>query len=191
MYYIEEKGSSFKIENFLWDNNGYEPETIITIGYDDGGYHVHCVSYETEIRRVQTEHNTEVFKDSCMEIFMQFDPKKDERYINIEVNPNGAAYSAISACREISEKIQPEIISTLNIKTQIYEDRWEIEYYIPVEYIKRVIPSYTHKKGNVIRGNFYKCGNNAKYPHHGCLNKIDWEKPDFHRPEFFVEFELR
>ena len=190
MYYIEKEGTSFELSNYLWDNNGYEPKTVVTIGYDEGGYKVHFVSYETELRMVETKHNTEIFKDSCMELFMQFAPATDKNYINIEINPNGAAYSAISACREISTQIKPSVIDTLNIKTKIYDDRWEIDYYIPAQYIKNVVPTYEHKKGAVIRGNFYKCGNATKYPHHGCFNKIEWEKPDFHRPEFFTEFEL-
>lgn len=190
MYNIEKKGTSFEIKNYPWDDNGYRPKTVVTIGYDEGGFNLHFVSYETEILAVQTEHNSPVCTDSCMEIFMQFSPETDKNYINIEVNPNGAAYSAVSLCREISEKIAPDIIDTLNIKTEVFPDRWEVSYYLPKEYIQRFIPTYTHGEGSVICGNFYKCGEHTKYPHFGCFSKSEWDHPDFHRPEFFTRFKL-
>ena len=190
MHYIEKKGTRFEIKNYLWNNNEYRPETFVTVGYDDGGYKVHFVSYETELKCVQVEHNTEIFKDSCMELFMQFAPETDENYINFEINPNGAVYCALTTNRETYQKIAPNIIDTLGVKTKIYDDRWEIDYYISKEYIQNLIPTYEHKEGIIIRGNFYKCGDKKHYPHHGCFNKIECEKPDFHRPEFFTEFKL-
>lgn len=190
MHYIEKAGTTFEIKNYLWNNNEYRPETFVTVGYDEGGYKVHFVSYETDLKCVETEHNTEIFKDSCMELFMQFAPETDENYINFEINPNGAVYCALTTNRETYQKVAPSIIDTLGVKTKIYDDRWEIDYYISKEYIQNLIPTYEHKEGIVIRGNFYKCGDKERYPHHGCFNKIEWEKPDFHRPEFFVEFKL-
>lgn len=190
MHYIEKSGSSFEILNYPWDENGYKPKTVVTIGYDDGGYNVHFVSYDTDRRAVETEHNTPVCQDSCMELFMQFDPKNDIRYMQFEINPNGAVYSSVSECREITEKIDPNIIDTLGVKTSVYDDRWEITYYIPKEYIQRFIPTYVHKTGTVIRGNFYKCAEKNNFPHFGCFNNINWMPPDFHRPEFFTEFTL-
>ena len=190
MHEIKKSGTTFNIDNFPWDDNGYKPKTQVTIGYDEGGFNLNFVSYETDIRATETEHNMEIYKDSCMEIFMKFAPSTDKNYINIEINPNGAAYCAVSECREISEKIEPRIIDTLNIKTKVYPDRWEIKYYISKEFIQRFIPSYVHGEGNVICGNFYKCGDLMKYPHWACFNYINWEHPDFHRPEFFTEFKL-
>lgn len=190
MYNIEKNGTSFEIKNYPWDENGFRPKTVINIGYDDGGFKIHYVSCETNLRAVETEHNTAVHKDSCMEIYMQFAPKTDKKYINIEVNPNGAVYSSVSTCREISECICAEDINTLGVKTTIKSDCWEVDYYIPKEYILKYIPTYEHKTGTVIKGNFYKCGDLTEKPHFGCFSNIVWKEPDFHRPEFFAEFKL-
>lgn len=190
MHYIEKSGTTFEITNFPWDENGYKPKTSVTIGYDDGGFKLHFESYDPDLRAVMTEHNTMVCTDSCMEMFMMFSPETDKHYINIEVNPNGAAFSGICLDRDVSSTIDPEYINTLNIKTKVLDDHWEVDYYLPVEYIQKFIPSYKHAEGNVIKGNFYKCAEDNKYPHFGCFNYIEWDHPDFHRPEFFAEFKL-
>lgn len=191
MYTIEKSGTTFEIANFPWDQNGYKPKTFVTIGYDDGGYSLNFVSYDTDMLAIQTEHNSSVCTDSCMELFMQFAPQTDDHYINVEINPNGAIYNGINTCREDSSKISPEIIDKyLDVKTEIFEDRWEIKYYIPKEYIEMLIPTYKHGEGIIIKGNFYKCAEDNTYPHFGCFNNITWDHPDFHRPEFFAEFKL-
>ena len=190
MYKIEKKGTPFEIKNYPWDENGYRPKTVITIGYDEDGFSVHFVSEETKLRAAETQHNTAVHKDSCMEIYMQFAPQTDKSYINIEVNPNGAVYSSVSTSREISRKISPEDIETLGVSTKVHDYGWEVNYYIPKQYITKYIPSYVHECGAVLKGNFYKCGDLTVHPHFGCFADIIWKEPDFHRPEFFTDFKL-
>ena len=188
---IKREGSVFAVKHFPWKKyNPATPRTEVTLGYDDGGFTVHFVSYESNLRAVQTQHNTLVCQDSCMEIFMQFAPASDPRYINIEINPNGAAYCAVNFCRESSELIPPNEIDGLDIKTAVFDDRWEIDYYIPAEWISRLIPDYRHERGATVRGNFYKCGDLTDHEHYGCFHPIEWAHPDFHRPEFFAEFVL-
>ncbi len=42
-------------------------------------------------------------------------------------------------------------------------------------------------EGKRIPANFYKCGDKLRTPHFLSWNKIEIEKPDFHRPDFFGE----
>ncbi len=78
----------------------------------------------------------------------------------------------------------------LDVKTDVSNDRWTVEYTIPISYIKKYVPTYEHKKGNIIRANFYKCGDETLTPHYGCFSLIKTDKPDFHHPEFFADFIL-
>ena len=191
MNIINKTGSTFEISNFPWkDEYPATPKTFATLSYDDEGINAHFVSYETNLRATETQHNTFVHKDSCMEMFMQYAADTDPRYINIEMNPNGAAYSAVSFERGRSQLIAPEDIDTLNIKTEIFDDRWEIKLSIKAEYIKKYIPSYVHGSGAHLKGNLYKCGDDTDHPHFGCFNNIEVPQPDFHRPEFFADFVL-
>ncbi len=189
MHEITREGTSFEIKNYPWDVSGYKPKTIITIGYDDNGFNVHGVSYETEIHASRFINNTDISADNCMELFMKFAPDTDINYINIEINPNSAVNNSVRENRENSQYVSDEMIKMLDVKATVYEDRWEIDYYIPVSYIKKLIPTYEHKTGNIIKGNLYKCSEDFN-PHFGCFSNIEWEEPDFHRPEFFTEFKL-
>ncbi len=190
MHTISKQGSEFQISNYPWNQNDYMPKTTVTISYDKTGFFLHFVSWEKEILAKRTEHNSDIYRDSCMEFFVQFDPVNDLHYINFEINPNGAVYNSISLCREESVLIDSGEFSQFQVKTQIFDDRWEITYHIPISYIQKHIPSYQHHAGAVLRANFYKCGDDTKYPHFGCFSNITLPEPDFHCPQFFTEFEL-
>ena len=151
---------------------------------------MHFVSYETNLRAEETQPNTPVFRDSCMELFMQFAPETDPRYINIEVNPNGAAYCSCLYGRNDGALVDPADIALLQIRTKVFSDHWEIDYVIPTAFIQKYIPTYRHATGTKLRGNLYKCGCATDHPHYGCFSPIPTPQPDFHRPEHFAEFEL-
>ncbi len=188
MFHILQTGSEFKITNYPWDENGYRPNTKIRISYDEKAFYVVFTSYEKEVVVLHTKHNTNVYKDSCMELFVQFDPVNDQRYINIEANAKGIVFNAVTTKRGDYSVIPTSDIILLNVKSQIFSDRWILTYQIPISYIKKYVPTYQHQVGNIIRANFCKCGDETKYPHYGCFSNIVCENPDFHRPEYFAEF---
>ncbi len=181
----------FEIDKYPWPKNDYRPKTTIELCYNDDSFLIHFTSFETELRAVEVENNTDVYRDSCMEIFLQFDPANDERYINFEINPNGAMHCSCGKDRFDRVLVDPQVIDdVLKGRTRIKKDRWEAWVDVPVSFIKALIPTYEHKEGAVLRGNCYKCASGSDKPHHGMWNTIVWEKPDFHRPEFFKEIVL-
>ena len=180
----------FEITHYPWDINGYKPKTFAEITRDDKGFAVHFTSYETEISAVQTEHNTDIYCDSAVELFIKFSPETDKHYINFEINPNAAMYCSYGTERRHGKVMEPSVIDTLDLSAHIFPDRWEANYYISVDFIKKFFPDYTH--GGLIMGNLYKTGEKTKYPHWGCWRETGTEKPDFHRPESFdIMFEKR
>ena len=70
MYKITNSGSTFTLENSPWQEYVRHPKTEVKIAYDEKGYSLHFVSYETDLRTVETEHNTAVHKDSCMSFLL-------------------------------------------------------------------------------------------------------------------------
>lgn len=171
------------ITYYPWDFNGYKPVTYAEIIRDDGGFGIHFVSYETELTALRTEHNKDIFCDSTVEAFLNFSPDTSEDYMNFEVNSIGAMHCAKGGGRHNRVLTDPKIIDTLNIKTEKFSDRWEAEWYVSIEFIKEFYPDYRH--GGRVTGNFYKTGEEAKYPHWGSWRETGTEKPDFHRPESF------
>ena len=191
MNVIKKSGSKFALSYFPWFKEyPSSPKTEATISWDENCFCVHFVSYETNLRAVEREHNSKVCQDSCMELFFQFAPKTDLRYLNLEINPNCAIYSAIRYNRQNSQSLSLDDIKGIEVKSLIANDRWELNIVIPVEVIKKHIPTYNHGAGAIIRGNLYKCGDLTDHPHFGCFANIPVEKPDFHRPEYFAEFLL-
>ena len=190
MNIITKEGTTFSV-HYPWAKDfPATPSMSATLSYDEAGIHVHMESDETDLRAAETKHLHYVHHDSCMELFMQYDADNDERYINIEINPNGTVYSAVCYDRYRTEKITEEDIATFGIRTVIKDDGWELFYTVPVAFIQKYIPTYRHTAGTHMRGNIYKCGDLTDHPHYGCFAPIDLEKPDFHRPEFFADFVL-
>ncbi len=190
IYPILREGRVLAIEQTPWEEYASVPRTSVRVSYDDEGLFLHFVSYETDLRAKETEHNTAVCCDSCMEVFLQPAPDTDPHYVNIEINPNAAVYCAVRTCREDGVFVDPEEISELAVATSVFPDRWEIDLRIPVAFLQRHFPSYLHGEGTHLRANFYTCGDETATPHYGTFAPIVWDHPDFHRPEFFADFIL-
>lgn len=184
------EGQTFCIENFPWDRGGYKPRTMVTLTRLSQVLKVHFVSWESPVRAVETLHNTNVYCDSCVEMFAQFDPEADSRYMNFEINPNGAVYCAVNTPGGGSVTLPTQVIDTFQTQAAVYDDRWEVQMYIPAAVIQEVFHGYAHQQGTRIRGNFYKCGDKTEHPHFGCWKRIDWHEPNFHLPDFFGEIVL-
>ena len=115
----------------------------------------------------------------------------DNRYFNIEYNPNCCVYLGFASgvhdlVRLISESGIPFLPHSVRT-----EDGWEITYQIPFEFIRRFFPDFAPTSGTKMRGNFYKCGDLTVKEHYLCWNMITCDPVSFHRPCDFglLEFE--
>lgn len=186
-----------EVSCFPWDKNRYMPKTEARVVYtEEKGFTVFLVSHENEFRAEYVKFNDPVCKDSCMEFFFNPNPAKDERYMNFELNPLGTLYLGIGKnrfdSRIITDADDPCIPGLFGIKPNmaiISEDRserfWSIQFFIPFSFIEKLYGKINFKSGMKMIGNFYKCGDDTKYPHYGCWNKVVSLSPDFHRPESF------
>ena len=172
---------------YPWDTNGYCPDVYFHLDVNEVGFTMHITVPESDPRRVETEHFAPVCLDSCVEWFVNFMPEKCDKYFNFEVNANGAMNVRCHKDRNEAQRLTPEDIESLDIRTEIHEEYWEVSYTVPFALIRKYIPDYVFRDGMTIRANFYKCGGQTEYVHHGVWNPLLLEKPDFHRPEFFGE----
>jgi len=175
---------------YPWDVNGYKPYTEFELSVDECGFCMHITAWESNPRRVETEHQRDIYKDSCVEWFVNFMPEVCAEYFNFEVNANGAMYAAFRKGRQDKRMLSEEDIKLLNIHTVIGEEIWEVCYHVPFSLIRKYIPQFCYEEGMKIRTNFYKCGDDTEFPHFGIWNESPLEKPDFHRPEYFGELVL-
>ena len=174
------------VDSFRW-LEGYAPETTAQLAYSEGvGFFLRMTCKETNPRGEYRRYNDPVYTDSCMEFFC--DLLNDGRYINVEVNVNGALLSYIGRDRHERTPIAELTGGGIFIaKGWQQKGFWEILVQMPCELLCGILGTETLPFGHgyAFRGNFYKCGDETPAPHFGMWNPVETETPDFHRPEFF------
>lgn len=181
------------IDCYPWDKDGYKPRVEVRCLYDDQSLHVKFTAYEKSITVRHFHINEPVYKDSCVEFFINPRPEKDPRYLNFEINPLGVFLLEIGEGRNGRQKIID--VSDLSIRSSVDGESlhrysgeyWTIELLIPFAFLEKYYGPLEIDRGSKMAGNFYKCGDETPNPHYGCWNPIINETPDFHRPEFFGE----
>jgi hypothetical protein len=161
------------IDNYLWLDNGYQV-------------------FEKRVRIQYLEFQDPVWKDSCVEFFIDPFPEKERGYINIETNAAGAMLIAFGPDRETRTPIPREDLPGLEIATSVQgriegehgADYWTLSYRLPLGLFEKYYGSVV-TPGRQARANFYKCGDEIDPPHFGAWNPVLVAEPDFHRPEFF------
>lgn len=180
------------INNYPWGRGWYKPITEVRMFYTEEHINLKFTSDDIHLKAIFENQNDTVCKDNCVEFFFNPNPKYDSRYINIEMNVIGAARIGIGTNRENRKLLNPNL-DIFKIKTTVNKNNissykksnWSVEYCIPFCFIERLYGKVNIHSGSIIKGNFYKCGDDTKYPHFGCWNPIMSSYPDFHRPEFF------
>lgn len=191
---------SYPLSYFPWDKTGYRPKTEVKMFYTEQDFRIQFIATEEKVRAVNTVPNSRVYQDSCVELFLQADCENDENYINFEINAIGTTILQIG--KNLSERIFLDLNDKdkLNIKTDVLKENisdfdnykpWKVEFEIPFTLLKKYFPKFNPIKGNKIKCNFYKCGDKTTSSHYACLNNIEYNKPSFHRPEFFKEIILK
>jgi len=158
--------------------------------YDSENLYVRLIAKEKNIRAEYTGILDAPCEDSCLEFF--FCPiEGDERYFNIEYNPNCCVYLGIASCLEDLVRLVPEFGIPFEPNAVKTNDGWEITYQIPFSFIRRFFPEFNPESGKTMKGNFYKCGDLTEKEHYLCWNMITSDKISFHRPCDFglLEFE--
>lgn len=177
-------GVCLGVDNYLWKSNDYKPPVNVFLCHDNEKLSVKFVAFEKEICCLEKNDNGRVWCDSCVEFFLK--PfSHDNRYINFEINPIGAMIMSIGEGRNGRETLVFEYKKQLHVKTQIENEFWTVEFAIDFLMLKKIFQMEADEPLQEIYGNFYKCGDETKYPHYGMWNVIDKSEPDFHLPEYF------
>ena len=168
------------IDHLLWSPQ-VDIEAQARICYDEHALYVHMEAKESLIRAENFGPLDAPCEDSCLEFF--FCPiSGDNRYFNIEFNPNCCLYLGFgSGISDLIRLIPPsqELLSPKAVKTT---DGWEITYQVPVSFIRQFFPDFAPTPGTPIRGNFYKCGDLTVQEHYLSWNMVTSPTRGFHRP---------
>ncbi|MBQ3074831.1 MAG: hypothetical protein IJC26_02075 [Clostridia bacterium] len=129
-----------------------------------------------------------VSMDSCLEIFLNFDPEHTDTYINFEMNPKGAYLFGIGPDRYGRKILEGDVMPT--VQGEILEKSWSVTLFIPLASIEQVYGKLDFIPGYQIKGNAFKCGGNAPVPHHLTWAPVQRTERDFHKPACFGTLEI-
>lgn len=171
-----------KMENCLFPSESDVTATA-QICYDEKALYVKLQAVEEHIRAELTGALDEICEDSCLEFF--FCPMEgDDRYFNLEVNPNGAMFFGFGTSVENLYRLIPEN-HPIQPVIERTADGWTVEYAFPVDFVQLFFPGFSPAPGKTIRANCFKCGELTAIPHWLCWNDIPAQRGTFHCPEHF------
>ncbi len=189
---------TLSIEHYLWLDNGYRPKVDVRLSYSERFLFVRFDVEERVVTIKHREFQAPVFKDSCVEFFIDAFPAKRRGYLNFETNAAGVLLAAFGPGRNERRPLSEEDIAGFFAVSSIADhssgqhgtESWRLEYRLPLDlfaafYGKRIRP------GNIAAANFYKCGDETEVPHYGAWSPIETAEPDFHRPECFGTLEFQ
>jgi len=183
---------ALKVAHYLWLDNGYRPHVEVRLCHSRQNLYVRFDVFEAKIRVRFTRFQDPVYKDSCVEFFVDPFPEKKVGYINFETSALGAMLVAIGPDRSRRTPIPQSDLEGFEIVTSVKRpvsgyhgaEFWTLAYKLPLSLFEKHYGSKI-MAGHVARANFYKCGDETEIPHYGAWSPVRSPQPDFHRPEFF------
>jgi hypothetical protein len=179
------------------EGSGHCPRTECKLLYGDKSIYVIFRVEDRYVRCVHTGFQADVYKDSCVELFLQ--PDVGNGYFNFEFNCGGSLLAShvteptrvdgrVKSCTPLVEDDDREIRRFHSlpeiVEPEIADDTvWYLECAIPFTVMEKYVGPLGDVNGQTWRGNIYKCGNETSHPHWGAWSPIN--ERNFHLPECF------
>ena len=180
--------------SYPWFTNGQKELTEARLIWDNNYLYVAFVAHDKFISAYNSERDSPVSQDDCVEVFIAPDTTNIQNYFNYEFNAlctvlDRAPYNNRDGKWNSNNlKVTIKIRGTLNDHSDI-DTLWTTEVAIPLQDFKEFAPNIPPKGGDRWRLNLYRTGGEIN------LQYSTWSatlrpKPQFHAPERFgiVEF---
>lgn len=199
-----------------WDSDAWQHANVLTLGHfrpessdhrprtqakllhtNDGIHGIFRVD-DQYVRCVNTEFQSSVCADSCVEFFVK--PDVAEGYFNFEFNCGGTLHSSyLRDCTRVATGFKDCVMLTpeLGSQVQIYHSlpkqvdpeittpqQWCLQFFIPFEILCPFVPSLNGVVGRTWRANFYKCADQTSHPHWASWAPVT--EMNFHLPDCFA-----
>lgn len=186
-----------EIDYFRPESSSHRPQTRAKLLYGlEGLYGLYRVK-DRYVRCVHRRYQDPVYKDSCVEFFVQ--PCRDRGYFNFEFNCGGTMLASYVVDPKRTEngftdftrlrKDDVRHVKVFHTQAKIIEPEipapitWFIEFYIPYTLMEKYVGPLEIKPGTIWRGNLYKCADDTSHPHWASWRPVD--ALDFHLPACF------
>ena len=181
------------VDSYVWGGAERAYKTFGQLVYaktedEKTGLYMHLFCEEKEPVSKEKQLDGMVCMDSCMEFFFGMYEKGKEtlHYLNIESNSLGVTFISFGDNRYGRVFLDALGIERFPVSVNIGSEGWEVFVFVPEESLKKVFSLAEINENTVMRGNFYKCDENANAPF-GSWSPVSAPAPDFHRPECFGE----
>ena len=182
------------------------PKTQARLLHDEQGIHVFFRVEDRYVRSVTTEYQGPVYRDACVEFFMEPDVKRG--YLNMETNAGGTllmkyhdpvlnpgapqsppGFTLVLVPWEQARKVKIRHSLPKVIDPEITEPViWYVQYVVPFDVLEAHFGPLRPVAGRTWRANFYKISLDNSHPHHVSWAPIPPEARagGFHQPRFFA-----
>ncbi|MCX6887217.1 MAG: carbohydrate-binding family 9-like protein [Verrucomicrobia bacterium] len=179
------------------EGSNHQPRTRFKLLHSPDGLHGIFIVQDQFVRCVRTGYFSDVWKDSCVEFFVE--PKPGAGYLNFEFSCGGSfLISHITDPERTPEGFkaftklpwdlgrQLVVASTLPalVDPEVPEPlEWQLAFYLPFSLLTARVGPLNIQPGAIWRGNLYKCGDETSHPHWVSWNEVD--ELNFHKPGCF------
>ncbi len=181
------------IDTYMWMHNGYEPRVTVRVFHTDKFIYLYYHVPEDRITIRHTLFGSDVFKDSCVEFFINPFPEASAEYVNMEFNALGVMLIGVGKDGDDSKRYYFtekelegfEIVASVKNPVIGYHGSacWKLYVRVPKSFFERRYGREFTDKETI--ANFNKCGDETEVEHYGSWNEIASPTPNFHLPQYF------
>lgn len=180
-----EQCEKLPIAHKLWGTDS-PIEAYGQMGYIEGQeWVVKLTAVEKNPLTTFLQDNDPVYKDSALEMFINFAADKDE-YLNFEVNSNGALLCHFGK-KGLRAPVKLKTDKEVEVSVKKQENEWSVILRIPRGLFEDCFGEIKLESGSKITFNLYKICETESDLHFISYTFIPTEKPDFHLPAYFAE----
>lgn len=196
---IHQSAAVAQITSFHPNSSDHRPITAFRVVHGPRSISIRYDVQDKYVRCVRTGYQSHVFRDSCVEFFVQ--PKPDSGYFNFETNCGGSMLLKYikNPVRDENgvvlnvKDVTPEQAAGIRIESSLkapFESKgdepinWWVTIHIPIDFMQDYVGPIADLSGQTWRANFFKCGDETPKPHFGSWAPIG-EKLEFHQPDRF------
>lgn len=190
-----------QVSQFHPDSSDHRPLVEAKLAHSGNALHVFFRVQDRYVRAVARNLNDPVYRDSCVELFLQ--PPGRKEYVNIEINCGGtllAGYVEDPTRRDRhsplakSTPVTPKQASHISIEASLPKivepeidlpTEWTVRYTVPLAFFEEFFGPLGEWNGQTWRGNLYKCGDGTSHPHWASWAPLGKEL-NFHQPDKFA-----
>ena len=164
----------------------YRPEVFAQAVYAAGeGFYIRMTCKESDPLAVYTQPDEMVCRDSCLEFFIDPVPGAGIGYINIEANSLGTSLIGLGEGRHDRKPVRSMGCDVPTVEAFREGEYWGWQGFLSLTTIRQIYGKETFATGDILRANFYKCGDRTAVEHYIVWNRVLAPQPDYHRLECF------